>query len=240
MSGSMFHVHGGVTRVEGQQEDVFPSSPMALVAVFTDVLRARFSGNNALGGPYVWSPDSQPTDIDPEATETPQTKLYIESQYTEEPDARDRAPGIFIDKGATQVMKVGLGHRVDIDIPSMTEVFEAWADVPIMLMCVARERGTSATIADHVFMFILASNNHIREAFGIHDISPPTLDATQVYRQSTAAPETWVTNVTIMVKIKFAWRTRPIAPILKQIAANYRFGSVNVGVVSTETRLPPR
>lgn len=236
---SLFTIHpSGGTKVGDQPDDVFPGSPMTLVGVFTDVVRALFKGLNAENGPYVWTPDSQPFVIDPEGTEVPQTKLYIESQYTEEPDARDRAPGIFVEKGPTQMLKIGLGHRVAIDLPSMTESFWAMADVPMNFMCVARERGTSATIADLVFMYLAGSANHIRMAFSIHDISPPTIETTQVYRQSGANIETWVTNVVILAKIKFAWRTRPIAPILKQIAATYQYGANAVKTISTETRKP--
>lgn len=237
---SLFNVHSsGDAKLGDQSDEIFPGSPMALVGVFTNVVQALFSGLNGEKGPYIWTPDAQPLEIDPDNPEVPQSKIYVESQYTEEPDARDRAnPSIFVEKGPTQMLKIGMGHRAGIDMPSMTETFWAMADVPINFMCVARERGTSATVADLVFMYMAGSENHIRAAFSIHSISPPTIETTQVYRQSGSQIETWVTNVVVLVKIRFAWRTRPIAPILKQIAATYEYGPNVVKTVSTETRKP--
>lgn len=210
----------GTARVADQHADIFPGSPMALVAVFTNCLQARFSGDNAQDCPYVWAPDAQPLDPD-----TEQTRIYIESQYTEEPDARDRTPALLVEKGITQPQKVVLGNRADIDMPSMTELFIAWANVPVSVLCIGQNRGVSATLADVVFAFLLGSRNHIRAAFSIHDITEPTLSDTQPYRPSSSHVESWVTTVTLTTMIKFAWRTRPIAPLLKEIAAKMDFGN---------------
>lgn len=210
----------GTPRVEDQHPDVFPGSPMALVAVFTNCLQARFSGDNAVDAPYVWTPDAQP--LDPE---TGQTRVYIESQYTDEPDARDVTPALLVEKGVTQPQKVVVGHRADIDRPTMTELFVCWANVPVSVLCIAGTRGVSANMADVVFAFLLGSKNHIRAAFNIHDISDPTISDTQPYRPSSANVETWVTTVTLNTMIKYTWRTRPIASVLKEVAARMRFGN---------------
>jgi hypothetical protein len=210
----------GTARVDDQHSDIFPGSPMALVAVLTNCLQARFSGSNALDNPYIWAADAQP--LNPE---TGQTRIYIESQYTDEPDARDRTPSLLVEKGVTQPQQVAVGHRADIDLPSMTELFIAWANVPLSVLCIGRTRGVSATLADVVFAFLLGSRNHIREAFSIHDITAPTLSDTQPYRPTSSNVESWVTTVTLTTMIKFAWRTRPIAPLLKEIAAKMNFGN---------------
>jgi hypothetical protein len=212
----------GTARVDDQHPDIFPGSPMALVAVFTHCLQARFSGSNVLdeNSPYVWAPDAQP--LNPQSG---QTRIYIESQFTAEPDARDRKPALLVEKGITQPQQVIVGDRADIDRTTMTELFIAWANVPISVLCIANNRGTSATLADLVFMFFLGSKNHIRQIFSIHDLSAPTLSDTQPYRPSSSHVETWVTTVTMSAMIKFAWRTRPIAPLLKEIAAKMRFGN---------------
>lgn len=210
----------GTARVDDQHPDIFPGSPMALVAVFTNCLQARFSGANAHDNPYVWGPDAQPL-----RPEDGQTRIYIESQYTDEPDARDRTPALLVEKGVTQPQQVVLGNRADIDRPSMTELFIAWANVPISVLCTAENRGTSATLADVVFAFFFGSKNHIRQAFNIHDLSSPTISDTQPYRPASSNVETWVTTVTMTAMIKFAWRTRPIAPLLKELAAKMDFGN---------------
>lgn len=210
----------GTARVEDQHPDIFPGSPMALVGVFTNCLQARFFGDNARDCPYVWAPDAQPL-----PHETEQTRIYIESQYTEEPDARDRTPSLLVEKGVTQPQQVVVGNRADFDKPSMTELFIAWANVPISVLCIGGNRGVSATLADVVFAFLYGSRNHIREAFSIHDVSAPTVSDTQPYRPSSAHVETWVTTVTINTMIKFAWRTRPIAPVLREVAARMTYGN---------------
>lgn len=222
----------GTPRVEDQHPDIFPGSPMALVAVFVNCIQARFSGDNVHDLPYVWSEDPQP--LPP----TGITKIYIESQYTDEPDARDRTPSLLVEKGITQPQKIVLGHRADIDRPTMTELFVMWANVPISVLCIAENRGTSANLADVVFAFLYGSTNHIRQAFSIHEISPPTISDTQAYRPSSSTIESWVTTVTINTMIKFVWRTRPIAPVLREIAAKMGFGGSDVDLRALDLKNP--
>lgn len=219
----------GTPRVEDQHEDVFPGSPMAVVAVFTNCLQARFSGDNAQDLPYRWSEDPQPE-------ESGAVKLYIESQYTEEPDARNRTPALLVEKGPTQLQKLTLGHRGFIDMPSMREVFVAWAYVPVSVLCLANSRGVSATLADTVFAFLVGSTNHIREAFSIHEISPATITDTQPYRQSSDNVEVWTTTVSVTTMIKYMWQTRPIAPVLKEIAAKMSYGNTEYELSALDLR----
>lgn len=216
---SQFRPFHGTPRVEDQHPDIFPGSPMALVDVFTQCLQARFSGDNARELPYVWSPDPQP--LEQEGA----TRLYIESQFTEEPNARDRTPALLVEKGYTQTQKVFVGNRVDIDLPTRTELFAAWATVPISVLCIGASRGNSATLGDVVLAYLLGSTNQIREAFNIHEITLPTLSDTQPYRQSGSHVEAWTTTLSMNVMIKFMWRTRPIAPVLREIAAKMNFGT---------------
>lgn len=224
----------GTPRVEDQHGDVFPGSPMAVVAVFVNCLQARFSGDNAEGLPYVWTPDAQPEESGGAV------KLYIESQYTEEPDARNRAPSLLVEKGATQLNKIVVGHRADVHTPMMLESFVAWAYVPVSILCVANSRGTSATLADIVFGFLAGSTNHIREAFGIHEISAPTISETAPYRQSSDNLEVWNTTVSVITMIKYTWTTKPIAPVLREIAAKMRVGdSTNAFTLLDKQRRRP-
>lgn len=220
----------GTPRVEDQHEDVFPGSPMAVVAVFVNCLQARFSGDNAFELPYRWTPDAQPEE------DGGAVKLYIESQYTEEPDARNRSPALLVEKGPTQLQKIVVGHRGDFHMPTMDELFVAWAYVPVSVLCIANNRGTSATLADTVFAFLAGSTNHIREAFSIHEISPPTVSETQPYRQSSEHVEIWTTTVSVTTMIKYMWRTRPIAPVLREIAAKMDFGDQKYELTAIDLR----
>mgnify|MGYP003349119435 CR=1 FL=1 len=88
----------------------------------------------------------------------------------------------------------------------------------------ANSRGVSATLADTVFAFLVGSTNHIREAFSIHEISPATITDTQPYRQSSDNVEIWTATVSVTTMIKYMWQTRPIAPVLKEIATKMRLG----------------
>jgi hypothetical protein len=227
----------GTARVEDQHPDVFPGSPMALVGLFAAALQSRFSDDNIHeDSPYVWMPDAQqPEETDDSANGT---RIYIESQYTEEPDARDRMPALLVEKGATRLEKITLGHRSSVWLPTMTEVFTAWATVPMSVLCIAPSRGTSATLADVVFAFVSGSANALRASFCIHDISPPTIGETSPYRENSNKVETWNTPVTFTTMIKYQWKTTPIAPRLNAIGMHFRETGRVLDVSQTLRRNP--
>ena len=220
---SYFNSHLGTPRIEGQHPDIYPGSPAALIAVFVDIVRARFTGDNAYQLPYYWDPDPTPEEIEDNSEDKPR-KIIIEDQYTQDPDARDPLPAIFIDRGTIQYQKIVLGNRGAYDIPTSAQEFVCHGITPISVLCVAKEKGESANLADIVSFYLIGSMNSIREYFGIQDITMPIVESTQVYRRTSNAIETWVTPVNIQITCKYIWREIPIAPKLKEIAIKFSIG----------------
>jgi hypothetical protein len=230
----------GTPRIDGQQADIFPSSPMALVAIYVEIIRARFRDDNRLGLPYYWEEDPTPNPNDTggeddSATggQNNATKLYIESAFTDNADARDFRPSIFVDKGTTVSSKIAVGNRAAIDLPSRTELFIDHEVTAMKIDVICKTRGQSATLADHVFRFLKGCREQIRPTFGIHDITPPVLNETTVYRRTPSDTESWSTPITFDITCKALWKTRPIAPLLQQI----RFSLQTSGMVGTATEL---
>lgn len=223
----------GLPLIDGQHKDVFPGSPMALVGLFTEVIRARFRDDNAVGLPWIWRPDPTPLPDETGEEDAPRT-LYIESQYTEEPDARNFRPAILVEKEDTQLLKLWLGNRAAIDVPTRLQVFIAHALTPISILCLSTARGESANLGDLTFAHIVTCRDEIRATFGIHDIMPPVLGKTTIYRRNPNENETWSTPVGFQVQYKFLWRTWPVAPVLQDINARILAagdGSFEAGVV---------
>lgn len=211
----------GLPRVEGQHPDVFPGSPMALVGVFTEVIRARFRGDNAAGLPWVWredptpGPDEDNHPADPEGG-VPRV-LYVESQYSEHPTARNARPAVLVEREDAQFLKLWLGNRGAVDVPTRTTVYVAHVLCPISVLCLSSARGESGTLGDTVAAHLMAARDVIRSTFGLHDVSPVVLGKTTVYRRSANENETWCTPVGFQVQFKFVWRTRPVATLLQDV-----------------------
>jgi hypothetical protein len=211
----------GTPRIEGTSEDVFPASPLAIIGVFIEVLRVRFSKENATGLPYYWSNDPTPRP-DEEHTEVSPRKIWIESQYLQHPDSRDQLPAILVDRGDTRFDKVALGNRVHHDIPSGKDTYIVHSTTPINILCISKDRGESMNLGDHVSFYLLTLMAPLREAFGFQDVSPPILGATQVYRRSNSDIESWITPINLQVTAKHLWNETPIAPLLRQVAINLK------------------
>lgn len=206
----------GTPRLDGQHPDVFPGSPLALIAVFVETVRLRFSQDNANKIPYYWSQDPTPTS-DEEHTDDSPRKILIESQYLQNPDARDFRPAIFVERGDMAFSKIVAGNRAEYDEKTDSNLYVMHATTPISIMCVAKDRGESMSIGEIVAFYIASILPELREAFGFQDASLPVLSSTQVYRRSSNDIEEWVTPVNLQVTCKHIWRESVIAPKLREI-----------------------
>lgn len=206
----------GTPKVEGSHDDVLPGSPMAVLGVFVEVLRARYSQDNANRTPYIWRPDSTPTETE-EGTEAEPRTLIIESQYLAHPDVRDMAPGLYVERGMLSFATVSIGNRGDHDQRSGADLYMIQATMPISIHCVSPLRGESMELGMDVGFYLLTLMTGLREIFGFQDVRPPVVDGTQVFRRSGADIESWITPVTTQVTCKYLWTERPIAPMLREI-----------------------
>ena len=203
-------------RLDGQHPDVFPGSPMALIAIFVETIRLRFSQDNSVKLPYYWESDPTPAPEEEHTDDSPR-KIQIESQYVQHPDARDFRTAIFVERGDMPFSKIVVGNRAEYDRPTGTNLYILHATTPISALCVSKDRGESSSIGEIVAFYLATIMPELRETFGFQDTSLPLLATTQVYRRSSQDIEEWVTPVTFQVTCKHLWREQIIAPQLRSI-----------------------
>ena len=114
-------------KVSGQSVDVVEGSPLALIGVFVEIVRARFRGRN-VGLPWLWKNDPTPEEWEENTPEKPHL-IYIESQFQDNNESRNYRPAIFVGKGDTRPSKIILGHRAGIHRPTRLEGFFCLASV---------------------------------------------------------------------------------------------------------------
>lgn len=229
----------GFPRVAGQDPKIAYGSPVAIVGVFLEVVRSRFRGANDDTN-YRWSPDPTPPTSADGAPDAP-TAIYIESEYSDNPEGRDVYPAIIVRKGRTVPSSMMIGDRVGIYRPTREEWFQAQAPIPIEATCQSTVPLESAILGDLVWFHVLAAKNYIREAFGLHSISLPELGETRKTKKNAAGSDVWETAVTFVATVDFRWRTQPIAPALSQITANLRArggGSETLGAIVVHEHVP--
>jgi hypothetical protein len=206
----------GTPRLDGQHPDVFPGSPLALIAVFVETIRLRFSQDNANRIPYYWTQDPTPTSEEEHTVDHPR-KILIESQYLQNPDSRDFRPAILVDRGDMAFAKIAVGNRAEYDEKTDSNLYVMHATTPISVMCVAKDRGESMSIGEIVAFYLASILPEMRETFGFQDASLPVLSSTQVYRRSSNDIEEWITPVNLQVTCKHIWKEAVIAPKLREI-----------------------
>ena len=209
----------GTPRIDGQHPDVFPGSPLAIIAIFVETIRLRFSQDNGYRLPYYWTLDPAP-EAGEDNSETAPRKIQIESQYLQHPDARDFRPAIFVERGDMSFSKIVVGNRAEYDEKTDSNLYVMQATTPISILCVAKDRGESMSIGEIVAFFLASLLPELREAFGFQDATLPMLASTQVYRRSANDIEEWVTPVNLQITCKHLWRERVIAPKLREIQFN--------------------
>lgn len=225
----------GFAKVDGQHADVFYGSPLALVGVFVEVIRARFRGGNAEGLPWVWREDPTP-DHATQNAEAGGATLYVESQLNDDPESRSHRPAVLVDKEDTRLQKFVVGNRAGVRMTDRLEGFIALGIVPISVMCLSTSRGESAQLGDHVWFHLASGQNLIRETFNIHELTPPVLGKTQPYRRSESENDTWMTPIAFEAQVMFRWITRPIAPLLQEVRSTLTVrgdGDAVLGAITT-------
>lgn len=231
----------GLAKAQSQQEEIFYGSPMAIVGLFVDVVRARFSGDAGASLPWQWKTDPLPGEDENNEPRTddggsPRT-LYIESAYVDDPEARSFRPAIYIDKDETTMTKTVIGNRSGYIQHNGIETFWAVCLMPIQIRCVSDVRGESAQLGDFVWFHLLACKDLVRETYKIHELSPPVLGKTVPYTRD-AGPKAWETAISFTAQVEFRWKTQPIAPLLesvKQVIRTRGDGDSTVGAIITAT-----
>jgi len=202
-------------RMPGQHADVMPSSPTAIVAVFTEIIRERFRLANGL--PWYWSENATSVDTETNEIDAPK-KILIEPAFSVHSEIRNYRPAIHVDKGETTMEKVAIANMAGKHLPSGLTGYYALATMPIDIEIVSDQKGESATIADTVWFYIIAGQTLIKQTFNIHELTPPTLGRTLPGEKDK---EEWSTHVSFQIQTHIRWITKPIAPLLQGIVARF-------------------
>lgn len=203
-------------RIAGQQADVAVGSPLAVLAVFTELIRARFRVDNALS--WVWDPNATPASTETNDPDAPR-KLIIEAAFNESTEIRNYRPAIFVDRGEISPGKVSIGNFAGQELKTGRRGFFAMATVPIDIEVVSERKGESATLADITWFFLLASQEQINATFGFHSITPPVLGRTAPFEQDKGV---WSTHVAFEVQYPLRWSTVPVSPLLADIKTRFK------------------
>lgn len=180
-----------------------PGSPFAVIGVFVECLRARFTGPYAPDG-YVWNSDIKKTNI------------AIESAFNEDKDYTQHRPAIFVDRDEMNTGRVVIGDNAGQNIASGLKAFFALQTCPVLIECVAAKKGESAVLGDLVAVFLQASSDLIQAKFAFHEMTPVVLGRTQ---PRTGDKQAWVTSVSFNVQYPLRWTNMPTVVLLQEIEA---------------------
>lgn len=214
--GNINNQNQRLPRIAGQQADITVASPLAVVALFTEIVRERFRPSNGLS--WVWNENSTPQKTE-ENTEDAPRKILIEPAFNENLEVRNYRPAIYIDKGETAAGKVAIGNFVGQQLHTGLRAFYALGTMPMDIEVVSELKGESAILADLVWFYFLAGREQIRSTFDIHDITPPILGRTVPFEGDKTQ---WSTHITFEIQVNLRWSTLPVGPLLADILLRYR------------------
>lgn len=194
--------------------DVFPGSLLDVAGVFVAVLQERFKQD---GVPWRWLEKYERTDAQEGTLDAP-SPIAVSSAYAEEDDFRDVLPRVIVSVPQANLQQIAVGNKAAVRTTDRTEVFTAFDLLPVSVECRGKTAGEASVVADVVRTGIACTKNGIRELFGFHDITLPSMTAPIENVNYFNA----VVNFQITVQVK--WRTTPLAPRLQEIAARINQG----------------
>jgi len=214
--GNIPRPDGFEPRVADQHADIAVASPLAIVALFSEIIRERFRPGSGLA--WVWEENSTPK-VTEENTEDQPRRIVIEPAFNEDLEVRNFRPAIYIDKGETAAGKIALGNFVGQHLPSGFRAFYALGTSPIDIEVVSDSKAESAIIGDIVWFYILAGRDLIRSTFGIHELTPPILGKTVPFEGDKGQ---WSTHIAFEAQFDLRWTTVPMGSVLTDIVMRYR------------------
>lgn len=228
-------------KVKGHDSLVDWGTDLALIGVFVRVVQARFRGANEGGLPWYWSDDPRP-DADetnqavvepvPDGDPPPRPrKLMIESAMQDDPEARNFRPAVFVDIEEARHEKVVVGNLASLDRPTRFQAFYAMTNYVVTVNCVSTQRVEAAIIGNIVWHHLMSTQQIVRDTFHIHALGNFTKTKPQPYRRHPDSPDSWATTITTVATIEERWFTRPNAPMIQEIAAEFALGGDGSGLL---------
>ena len=186
-----------------QPVSIRPGSAMAIVGLFVEVIRRRFTQESGL--PWVWHDDIRSGG---------DQGIAIESAFNEDQAHKNYRAAIYVDRDELIIGRTILGDLAGQHLPSGLRAFWALESVPLLIECVAAKKAESAVLADLVGIYLHASSKLIQGKFGLHDMTPLTMGRTQPFPRDKTQ---WVTPISFTVQFNLRWTNAPTAPLLRQI-----------------------
>jgi hypothetical protein len=219
--------NNALPRLTGENPDLMPGSPLAVIGLWVEALRFRFNATPAEPLPWVWMENLRPADdeagtpllpdpADPHLTIGSPRRLLIESAYNIEKAARNYRPALYVERGDVRPIKLSINNFAGEYLPTQIKAYHCMAGMPITIECVSEASGESSTIGDTVWAFILSCREIFRKDFGFHEITEPIMGKTEI---STEDKPVWVTPVQFEVQYDVRWSVRPIEPFLRDLTA---------------------
>lgn len=204
-----------------QVVNIRPGSKLAVLGVFVEIIRRRFSGQNVNDSfPFQWNKDPN------------KATLEIESAFNEDTTQKNKRPAIHIDVDEQVNSRTVLGDFVGKRMTDGLTGHFHLRTVPILIECIATKRTESAILADITDVFLLASNRLIQGKFGFHDMTPTTVGRTQ---PNPKDKNEFVTPVTFTVQSVLRYTNRPTAPLLEEVELEITRTSVDSATEYFET-----
>jgi hypothetical protein len=199
-------------RLPNQQADIAPNSPLAIVALFTEIVRERFREGNDLS--WIWDINPTPNGTETNEPDAPR-KILIAPSFGVHGEARNYRPAIYIRKGATAPEKTVINNQAGQQLKTGLKGFWLPATIPLYVEAISTSEAESATLADLVWFYLLAAREPIRAEFGILNYSDPVLNETTPYNEER---DVFSTKVSMQIMVEFRWITEPISPKIREIA----------------------
>jgi len=183
-----------------QHESVRPGSPLAVIGLFVELVRKRFTSPHSL--PWKYDPDIK------------KTQIAIESAFNEDSAHRNKRPAIYIDHSESVIGRTVTGDVAGQNLKTGLRGFFGLNTIPMLIECVALKKGEAMLIGDLVQIYLHASSDLIQAKFKLHELTPITLGRAQPYERDATQ---WVAPITFSVQVPVRWTNAPTAPLIRQI-----------------------
>jgi len=187
------------------------STPMTALGVFVQVLRERFTDGNSIDPVLPWTWENDPNT----------TKIFVESGWNDNLEARNVRPGVWVDRQQNVYGKIALGDQdqMPVSMGVRLEQFYCKGDVDIIIDCTSTKPAESAIIGSVVQDFLHMSSNYIQAYFGFHDMSPVVMNQTTPFEKDD---KLWSTPVQFRATYEARWASLPIANVLNEIGVKLK------------------
>lgn len=184
---------------------IAPKSPLSLVGVFLEILRSRFSPQNAPDLPwqYLYG-DVNRTESD----------LTIEAGQNAQTEYQGHRPGIFVMRGPISMGQVAIADHLATDAKKSIKVYYSIAQTNFTFACEAEAPAEAEIIADIVLSTLMMGADQIQDTFNFRKLGPFSISSRAQTRQDTD-----LTQVTINMGLSYdiRWATQDIAPVLSEV-----------------------